>query len=312
MNSVDPNKIANQQSLREMRNTKMLMMTPVNTTSITSSLNFLNLPPSILVLFAPRKPIPFLKPILKDHYYKLYPVSNYIDQFSDPPPPFDPNFKVPETKRQKIKRLKEAAKERREKAIAADLPKWNAKDNSKIKGNPECTLFVGRLARSVTEEELEKEMSNFGPVKSLTIPRYPRNGKSCGYAFVEFETLRDMKRAMRDADGLKIKGKRIVTDTERGRTEKNWKPHRFGGGVKTSRSGITSSSHHSSSSGYASSSSSSFVSQRSSTGGSGSRDVYNSEVDRSSTVKRRINDVDGHGEEETDSRKRRRSSSDRH
>ena len=40
-----------------------------------------------------------------------------------------------------------------------------------------------------------------------------------------------MKAAYKDADGLKIKGKRILVDVERGRTVKEWKPMRLGGGL---------------------------------------------------------------------------------
>jgi U1 small nuclear ribonucleoprotein len=37
-----------------------------------------------------------------------------------------------------------------------------------------------------------------------------------------------MKAAYKDADGLKIMGRRIVVDVERGRTVKGWKPKRLG------------------------------------------------------------------------------------
>lgn len=53
-------------------------------------------------------------------------------------------------------------------------------------------------------------------------------GKHKGYAFIEFEREKDMKAAYKDADGLKIMGRRIVVDVERGRTVKGWKPKRLG------------------------------------------------------------------------------------
>jgi len=37
-----------------------------------------------------------------------------------------------------------------------------------------------------------------------------------------------MKAAYKDADGIKILGRRIVVDVERGRTVKGWKPKRLG------------------------------------------------------------------------------------
>ena len=40
-------------------------------------------------------------------------------------------------------------------------------------------------------------------------------GKPTGYAFIEFETEDDMKRAFKRADGTRIEGKRVVVDAER-------------------------------------------------------------------------------------------------
>ncbi|KNZ46143.1 uncharacterized protein VP01_751g9 [Puccinia sorghi] len=41
----------------------------------------------------------------------------------------------------------------------------------------------------------------------------------------------DQMAAYKDAEGLKIKGRRILVDVERGRTVKGWKPRRLGGGL---------------------------------------------------------------------------------
>jgi U1 small nuclear ribonucleoprotein len=54
---------------------------------------------------------------------------------------------------------------------------------------------------------------------------------------VEFESSRDLKEAYKDADGRKINGRRILVDVERGRTVKNWKPRRLGGGLGGTRIG---------------------------------------------------------------------------
>ncbi|XP_046863746.1 U1 small nuclear ribonucleoprotein 70 kDa-like [Xenia sp. Carnegie-2017] len=43
--------------------------------------------------------------------------------------------------------------------------------------------------------------------------------------------------AYKHADGKKIDGRRIVVDVERGRTVKNWKPPRLGGGLGGTRNG---------------------------------------------------------------------------
>ena len=61
------------------------------------------------------------------------------------------------------------------------------------------------------------------------------NGKSRGYAFIEYEHKNDFKNAYKRADRKRIDNKRVYVDYERGRTENNWKPRRFGGGKGDSR-----------------------------------------------------------------------------
>lgn len=59
----------------------------------------------------------------------------------------------------------------------------------------------------------------------------PKQQKSRGYAFVEFEHERDMRTAYKHAEGMKIDGRRVLVDVERGRTVTDWKPRRLGGGT---------------------------------------------------------------------------------
>ena len=99
------------------------------------------------------------------------------------------------------------------------------------------TLFVGRLAYEVTERKLLREMEAYGPVKDLKLVTDKATGKSRGYAFVEYEHEEDMKRAYRAADGMKLEGRSIVVDVERGHTVPNWLPRRLGGGLGGTRLG---------------------------------------------------------------------------
>ena len=99
------------------------------------------------------------------------------------------------------------------------------------------TLFVGRLAYEVTERKLLREMEVYGPVKDLKIVTDKLTGRSRGYAFVEYEHDEDMKRAFRAADGMRIEGRAIVVDVERGHTVPNWLPRKFGGGLGGTRRG---------------------------------------------------------------------------
>lgn len=98
------------------------------------------------------------------------------------------------------------------------------------------TLFVGRLAYEVTERKLLREMEAYGPVKDLKLVT-DKMGKSRGYAFVEYEHEEDMKQAYRAADGMRLEGRAIVVDVERGHTVPNWLPRRLGGGLGGTRLG---------------------------------------------------------------------------
>jgi U1 small nuclear ribonucleoprotein len=54
---------------------------------------------------------------------------------------------------------------------------------------------------------------------------------------VEFVREKDLKTAFKEGDGMKVDGRRIVVDVERGRTVKGWKPRRLGGGLGKTRVG---------------------------------------------------------------------------
>lgn len=100
------------------------------------------------------------------------------------------------------------------------------------------TLFVGRLAYEVTERKLLREFETYGPIQDVKLifdSKSKKNKKSRGYAFIEYEQEEDMKRAYRAADGMRIEGRDIVVDVERGHTVPNWLPRRLGGGLGGTR-----------------------------------------------------------------------------
>lgn len=81
------------------------------------------------------------------------------------------------------------------------------------------------------EEMLRQAMGKYGKISKTRMVTKTTTGHRRPYAFVEFEDERDVKDAVRGADGMKIDGKRLVMDVERGRTVKSWKPRRLGGGI---------------------------------------------------------------------------------
>lgn len=82
--------------------------------------------------------------------------------------------------------------------------------------NAYLTLFVGRLSYDTSEKKLRREFEQFGPIRSIRIVS-DQEGKSRGYAFIEFENEADMTAAYRKSNGKKIDGRSIVCDVERGR-----------------------------------------------------------------------------------------------
>lgn len=184
-------------------------------------------------MFQPRPPIPFKPPVEKRKLPALNGVAQFVERFKtyDHPPP-----QVQETPQDKRrKRLVKVAKSNEER-LKRQIAKWDPKNNPDATDKAMKTLFVGRLNYAITSEDLKAEFEYYGPVKKVILIK-DKKGKSRGYAFVEFESSRDLKDAYKDADGRKIMNRRILVDVERGRTVKNWKPRRLGGGLGGTRLG---------------------------------------------------------------------------
>lgn len=141
-----------------------------------------------------------------------------------------PELPPPTRTKLQDQRLAKAEKQERNAAkLAQDSAAWDPKNDPLVKGDPFCTLFVGRLSYTLDEADLDREFAKYGPIDRIRIVR-DENNKSRGYAFIVFEQEPDAQRARREAMGALLKGRRIVTDFERGRTQSSWKPRRLGGG----------------------------------------------------------------------------------
>ncbi|XVF54998.1 hypothetical protein PTKIN_Ptkin06aG0001200 [Pterospermum kingtungense] len=101
----------------------------------------------------------------------------------------------------------------------------------KLIGDPYHTIFVGRLSHLTTEHSLHKAMSKHGRVKNLRLVRHIVTGASRGYAFVEFETEREMRRAYQDAHHSIVDDAEIIVDYNRQQLMPGWIPRRLGGGL---------------------------------------------------------------------------------
>ena len=199
------------------------------------------LPPSILALFAPRQPLEYKPPIEKRKMLNYTTMAQFTQHFEDPKDTPEPEKKEPvlDKKERKAKR-REAKYEAQKAKIEALVETYKPSEEEAPvfytgDGDPYKTLFVARMSYETAEEGLKAAFEMFGPIKSIKIVRDTTSGKHRGYGFIEFEHERDMKTAYKQGDGKKIDGKRVLVDVERGRTVRNWRPRRLGGGLGSTR-----------------------------------------------------------------------------
>ncbi|KAI9339637.1 hypothetical protein BDR26DRAFT_862055 [Obelidium mucronatum] len=197
---------------------------------------------NLLKLFAPRPPLEHAPPVDRAPAARRLPPIASVGQFLARCDGHDADYVPSETKDEKKKRLIAEKKKKGEEGVAAGLAAWDPNADANVKSDPYKTLFVGRLAYGVSEKQLRREFDRFGPILSLRIVNISENAaknasKPRGYAFIEYERERDLIIAHREADGIKIEGRRIVVDVERGRTVKGWRPRRLGGGLGGTRLG---------------------------------------------------------------------------
>ncbi len=80
-------------------------------------------------------------------------------------------------------------------------------------------LYVGNLAREVTQEDLQQVFGAFGQVLSATVIKEKFSGESRGFGFVEMPVKAEAEAAM---NGIKdIKGKMVTINEARPRESGN-------------------------------------------------------------------------------------------
>ena len=89
-------------------------------------------------------------------------------------------------------------------------------------------LYVGNLAYSVTNDDLEALFSQVGKVASAAVVSDKFSGQSRGFGFVEMESSGDATKAISEFDGKDLKGRNLKVNEA--------KPREFGGG-RDSRGG---------------------------------------------------------------------------
>lgn len=115
--------------------------------------------------------------------------------------------------------------------LCATAGLYDPTGDPKVIGDPYCTIFVGCLSHTTTEESLGKEMGKYGRVKNLRLVRDIVTGASRRYAFVEFETDKEMLYAYETAHHSIIDGSQVIVDYNRQQLMPGWIPRRLGGGL---------------------------------------------------------------------------------
>ncbi len=88
-------------------------------------------------------------------------------------------------------------------------------------------LYVGNLAYSVRDEELQQAFSQFGTVSSAKVMMDRDTGRSKGFGFVEMGSDAEAQSAISGMNGQSLDGRALVVNEARPREER---PGGFGGG----------------------------------------------------------------------------------
>jgi RNA recognition motif-containing protein len=95
-------------------------------------------------------------------------------------------------------------------------------------------LYVGNLAYSTMDQQLQDAFGEFGDLVSATVVIDRATGQSRGFGFVEYQQSQDADRAMESLNGTTLDGRSITVNEARERSPGSGGggggPRRFGGG----------------------------------------------------------------------------------
>jgi len=88
-------------------------------------------------------------------------------------------------------------------------------------------LYVGNLAYSVRDDDLQQQFAEFGTVGSAKVMMDRDTGRSKGFGFVEMGSDAEAQAAIRGLNGKSVDGRALVVNEARPKEDR---PGGFGGG----------------------------------------------------------------------------------
>ncbi len=100
-------------------------------------------------------------------------------------------------------------------------------------------IFVGNLSKEASDEDLQNLFAEYGNVRSVKVIRDLFSGESKGFGFVEMPGLAEAQKAIAELNAVDLKGKKIVVNEARPKTDKRsgGGPNRGGGNRRGGSSG---------------------------------------------------------------------------
>jgi len=80
-------------------------------------------------------------------------------------------------------------------------------------------IYVGNLSREASEEDLRQAFEAFGRVESANLIKDKFSGESKGFGFVEMPSKAEAQAAIDGLNGKELKGRNLVVNEARPRTE---------------------------------------------------------------------------------------------
>ncbi|KZS92356.1 hypothetical protein SISNIDRAFT_412630 [Sistotremastrum niveocremeum HHB9708] len=166
------------------------------------------LPPNLLKLFAPRAPLPYVRPVDRD-ISRVTPksvsgVADILARIKEEntvgliaagkdvamEEGEEPALTLAEETKREIRR--EERRKRKENEFKVAKETYKPSEDPEAVGDPYKTLFIGRLSKLATESDLRREFEGHGVIERVRIVR-DKKGRPRGYAFIVFEREREMK-----------------------------------------------------------------------------------------------------------------------